>query len=112
MTSAALQLPNNNPRDYERLPKELWQEYAKLLKLYATDDFYSTVWHIHLNKANRTGNIRFLQSQTITRIRHHQNHRYHHAHIWHSPLLHVNAESTTSIPFSISLILKILIFTI
>lgn len=65
MTSAALQLPNNNPRDYEGLPKELWQEYAKLLKLYATDDFYSTVWRIHLNKANRTGNIRFLQSQTL-----------------------------------------------
>lgn len=35
MTSAALQLPNNNPRDYEGLPEELRQEYAKILNLYA-----------------------------------------------------------------------------
>lgn len=65
MTSAALQLPNNNPRDYEGLPEELRQEYAKILNLYSTDDFYSAIWHIHLNKAKRTGNIRFPQSQTL-----------------------------------------------
>ena len=65
MTSAALQLPNNNPRDYKGLPEELRQEYAKILNLYSTDDFYSAVWHIHLNKANRTGNIRFPQSRTL-----------------------------------------------
>lgn len=66
MTSAALQLPNNsNPHDYDGLPDKTRQEYTKLLKLYATDDFYSAVWHIHLNKANRTGNIRFPQSQVL-----------------------------------------------
>lgn len=65
MTSAALQLPNNNPRDYEGLPEELRQEYAKMLNLYSTDDFYSAIWHIHLNKANRAGNIRFPQAQTL-----------------------------------------------
>lgn len=66
MTSAALQLPNNsNPHDYDGLPDKTRQEYTKLLKLYTTDDFHSAVWHIYLNKANRTGNICFPQSQTL-----------------------------------------------
>lgn len=66
MTSAALRLSNNgNPHDYDGLPDRTRNEYAKLLKLYSTDDFHSAIWHIHLNKANRTGNIYFPQSQIL-----------------------------------------------
>lgn len=66
MTSAALRLLNNgNPHDYDGLPDKTRNEYAKLLRLYSTDDFHSAIWHIHLNKANRTDNIYFSQSQIL-----------------------------------------------
>lgn len=74
MLSTALQLPDNGTSlDYDGLPDKVQQDYAKLLKLYSTDDFYSPKWHIHLNMANRTGNILFSQSQSwlesdVTRI--------------------------------------------
>lgn len=66
MTSAALLFPiSNSLSDYDGPLDKTRQEYTKLLKLYTTDDFYSAIWHIHLNQANRTGNICFSQSQTL-----------------------------------------------
>lgn len=74
MPSTALQFPDNGiSYDYVGLPDKVQCDYAKLLKLYPTDDFYSLTWRIHLNMANRTGNVLFPQSQSclesdITRI--------------------------------------------
>ena len=66
MPSAALQFPDNGAFcDYVRLPDKVQHDYAKLLKLYSTDDFYSLRWHIHLSMANRTGKVLFPQSQTL-----------------------------------------------
>lgn len=66
MTSVALQLPNSDTyNDYDGLSDKVHQDYAKLLNMYSTDNFYSPVWHIHLSMANRTGNICFHQSQSL-----------------------------------------------
>lgn len=66
MPSAALQFPDNGTFcDYVRLPDKVHHDYAKLLKLYSIDNFYSLTWHIHLSMANRTGKVLFPQSQTL-----------------------------------------------
>lgn len=66
MPSAALQFPDTGTFcDYVRLPDNVQHDYAKLLKLYSIDNFYSLTWHIHLSMANRTGKVLFPQSQTL-----------------------------------------------
>lgn len=66
MPSAALQFPDTGTFcDYVRLPDKVQHDYAKLLKLYSIDNFYSLTWHIHLSMANRTGKVLFPQSQTL-----------------------------------------------